>query len=262
MAGKKLADNVSSAILNQDDPQTVKEGAPAYLLLVDGLIEGEPHDVGMLQTGATLYGAYAAVFVEDPERAKRLASKALSYAHRQLCEKKPDLCGIRQQPFEQFMGSLSNFRRADLAALYSYATAWAIWIQTHSEDWAAVAELPKTEAMMDRIVELDDAYQQGQPHLYLGIMRSALPPGMGGRPELARKHFDRAIQLCGGRNLLIKVEYARRYARLMFERELHDRLLTEVIQADPVEPGFTLSNTLAQQQARRLLDSSQDYFLD
>ena len=38
----------------------------------------------------------------------------------------------------------------------------------------------------------------------------------------------------------MKVEYARGYARTLYERELHDRLLTEVMEADPVAPRLTL----------------------
>ena len=41
-ATSKMADNITLAILNQDDPATVRDGAPAYLLMIDGLIEGEP----------------------------------------------------------------------------------------------------------------------------------------------------------------------------------------------------------------------------
>ena len=44
----------------------------------------------------------------------------------------------------------------------------------------------------------------------------------------------------------------------MFNKELHDRLLNEVIAADPNHPGLTLSNTLAQEKARVLLN--EEYF--
>ena len=40
----RLAGNISSAILNQNDPETVREGAPAYLILIDGLINEEPEE--------------------------------------------------------------------------------------------------------------------------------------------------------------------------------------------------------------------------
>jgi hypothetical protein len=47
---------------------------------------------------------------------------------------------------------------------------------------------------------------------------------------------------------------------LTYDRELHDRLLHEVLEADPQVPGLTLTNTLAQRQARVLLESADGYF--
>jgi hypothetical protein len=59
---------------------------------------------------------------------------------------------------------------------------------------------------------------------------------------------------------MAKVLYARSYARLVFDRPLHDRLLGEVLAADPQAPGLTLSNTLARDEARGLLDEADEYF--
>jgi hypothetical protein len=73
-------------------------------------------------------------------------------------------------------------------------------------------------------------------------------------------HFERAVQLSAGRDLMAKVEYARRYARIIYDRELHDRLLREVLDADAQEPGLTLSNVLAKRQAQELLASAESYF--
>jgi hypothetical protein len=47
---------------------------------------------------------------------------------------------------------------------------------------------------------------------------------------------------------------------LMFDRDLHDRLLNEVLEADPDVSGYVLANTLAQKQALELLSSADDYF--
>ncbi|MEM9173378.1 MAG: TRAP transporter TatT component family protein, partial [Pseudomonadota bacterium] len=85
-------------------------------------------------------------------------------------------------------------------------------------------------------------------------------PGLGDDPDVARGHFDKAIALTDGQDLSVKVEYARSYARTYYERELHDRLLNEVLAADPVADGYTLTNTLAQRDAQALLDSADDYF--
>ena len=87
-----------------------------------------------------------------------------------------------------------------------------------------------------------------------------LPPAMGGKPELGRKYFERAIALSNGQNLLIKVMFADQYARLMFDRELHYRLLKEVLAAPREAHGLTLMNTVAKEQAADLLASADEYF--
>jgi hypothetical protein len=60
-----LADSLSNAVLNQNDPETVRQGAPAYLLLIDGLIADNPNSVDLLLAGASLYSSYAGAFVKS-----------------------------------------------------------------------------------------------------------------------------------------------------------------------------------------------------
>lgn len=260
MITSRLGNNLSTAIINQDDPETVKAGAPAYLLLIDSLIEGSPNDTSVLIAGAKLYSVYAAVFVEDIERAKRMSGKAKSYARRAVCIKHQSLCNVDQGAFTEMLPALEETDRDALPALYTYALAWALWIQNHSDDWAAVADLPRIEAMLNRVIALEDGYERGQAHLYLGILHTQRPPALGGKPEKGRKHFEKALTYSQGRDLMTKVEYARRYARMVFDQELHDRLLKEVIMSDTNVPGHTLSNVLAQRQAKELLKTSADYF--
>lgn len=259
-ATDRLAGNLGTSILNQDDPATVQQGAPAYLLLIDGLIADDPQRESLLRSGARLYGAYAGVFVEDPERAKLLTARARDYGRRALCLRNSALCAALNRPYAEYAAALAGAGRSDVPALYDYATAWVGWIQARSADWSAVAELPGVEASLQRVVALDEGYDQGGAHLYLGVLASLRPPALGGKPDLARQHFERAIALSHGRNLMVKVEYARRYARLVFDRPLHDRLLKETLAADVHEPGLTLINTLAQKQARALLASADSYF--
>ena len=94
----------------------------------------------------------------------------------------------------------------------------------------------------------------------MGILLTLRPPALGGRPEEARAHFERAIELSDGRDLGAKVEFARGYARLVYERDLHDRLLKEVLEADPEADSLTLGNVLAKEQAAQLLSEADDYF--
>ncbi len=256
----RLAGGLSTAMLNENDLDTVRDGAPAYLLLVDGLIEGDPKNENLLMTGARLYSAYASVFVTDTERAQRMTDKARDYGARALCQRDKAVCQARSKSYDDFVAALNGLPRDAVPALYTYAAAWAGWIQVHGSDWTAIADLPKVEAAMRRVVVLDESYDRGGAHLYLGVLNSLRPPALGGKPKEGQAHFLRAIELSGGRNLMAKVQYAEKYARLVFDRPLHDRLLHEVLAADATEPGFTLINTLAKQQAKKLLASANDYF--
>ena len=56
------------------------------------------------------------------------------------------------------------------------------------------------------------------------------------------------------------MDYARYYARTLYDRELHDQLLADVISADAEQDGYTLFNTLAQLEAQELLDAADEYF--
>lgn len=255
-----VADNLTMSLLEQNDPETVEAGAPAYLLLIDGLIRDDPHDEGLLRAGSRLYAAYAGVFVRDNERAQRLTARARNYAERALCEHDGDLCRFWALPIDDYRARLATLDADDVPVLFDAAGAWAGWIQARASDWGAVAELPKVRAAMERVVELDERHQNGAAHLYLGIMSTLLPPALGGKPDEGRAHFERALELSQGQDLRVKVEYARRYARLVFDRPLHDRLLNEVLAAPVEAPGLTLGNTLAKREARALLKSADSYF--
>ena len=260
-ASERFADNLGRGILNQDDPATVAEGLPAYLLLLDGLLEGDPQNTGTLRAAARLYGAYAGNFVSEPARAARLSKRAFDYAQRATCIDQASLCAAIAAPFDVWESAVGAASGEEAAAqLYALGSAWAGYIQTHSDDYAAIAAIPRVSLLLERAVALDPALDQGMPHVYLGVLNSLRPAAVGGRPEQGRAAFERAIELSQGRNLMARTLLARHYARLVFDQELHDEQLQRVLDSDPRAPGLTLMNTLAQAQARALLDDSKNYF--
>jgi len=259
-ASQQLADNLTVGILDQDDVTTARDGIPSWLLLVDGLIQGSPQDAGMLTAGARLYGAYSGGFIDDPVRAQRLSAHAFDYARRATCIEMPAVCKQIDAPFEAFQGAVAKTGRQDVSLLYVLATTWAGRIQNNTSDWNAIADIPKVQALLERVVALDPGHAKGEPYMYLGVLATLRPASLGGKPEEGKADFEKALALSDGKNQMVRVLYAQRYARLVFDRELHDKLLNEAIAADPHAPGLTLINVLAQQQARKLLESGKDYF--
>jgi len=259
-ATHRFADNLSTAMLNEDDAGTVRDGVPAYLLLIDSMIEGDPLDPDTLLAGAKLYGAYAGGFVDDNARAKHLAERAYGYARRALCVHEKPLCATLDAPYEQFATALKGVDAKDVATMYGFAAAWAGQIQVNAGDWNAIADLPKLESLLLWVNECDAHYDEGGASLYLGVINSIRPASLGGKPEEGKMYFDKALELSGGKNQMVRVLYAQFYARLVFDQELHDKLLNEVLAADPVAPRLTLINTLAKRKARALLESGKDFF--
>ena len=255
-----FTDALGAAILDNDDLQLVEDGAPSYLILVDALLERQPDNAQLLLQAAELNSAYGSAFVDDPERAVVIQSKALELALRAACVEDDNACQLRSMPFERFEEWLAERDEDAVPLLYGLGSTWAGWIQVNSGDFNAIAELSRVQALMTRVVVLDEAYQFGNAHTYLGVLGTLVPPALGGRPEEARRHFERALELSEGRNLMTKVFYAEQYARLVFDRELHDRLLNEVVDAEPESPGLTLVNGVAKQRAVELLEDADDYF--
>lgn len=260
LAAGDLSDNLSRAVLEQNDPETVRQGAPAFLLMLDGFISGDPDNQALLLSGSRLYGAYASAFVDDEQRQRRLADKSFGYARRAICLSHENFCDVIDKPLATFREQLHDFAVDDVPLLFGFASAWATLIQANSDDWNMTIQLPKVAALMNRVIELDETYNHGNAHVYMGVLGTQLPAEYGGKPELGRQHFERANELSGGRNLMVNVLFAKYYARLVFDRKLHDSLLNAVLASDTEAQDLTLSNALAQQQAVELLEESNDFF--
>lgn len=247
--------------MNHDDPEVVAAGAPAYLLMLDALVLTYPENEDFLLSAAQLYGAYSGVFSNDPLQSKRLADRAMEYASRALCEYDDDACDAVSLSQDDMLTVLSDeFDEDDIPVFFAWASARAGWIQANSSDWSAIAELGKVKTLLQWIEGHDPQYDQGTLQVYLGVLETQLPPALGGKPEVGRAHFERALEYSEGKHQMARVLFAKQYARLMFDQELHDRLLNEALEADPKAEGLTLMNRLAQRQAAELLEGSAEFF--
>jgi len=259
-AASGFSDNLSKAVLNQDDPEIVKDGIPTLLLTLDSLIEGSPDNPQLLAAGATLYATYGAAFADDEVRGSRLTTRARRYALHAMCETYAPSCAWPESTYDEFIATLPGIKARQADMLYTYGFASLAYLQAHSSDWDSLAELPQIEALFNHYLNISGDAVNSSVYTYMGIMLTLRPPALGGEPERAREFFEKAIAESDGHDLTAKVEFARGYAKLLYERELHDRLLHEVLDADPNKDGFVLSNVMAQEEAATLLAEADDYF--
>jgi hypothetical protein len=251
--------------MQQQDVVLAEQGTPAFLLVLDGMIDHSPEDKSLLLSGAKAYSSYTAAFVGDtyPDRNRILTEKAKGYAFRAFSLHNRKFLEAKDRPHSEFTDYLSAFGERDVPYLYYTATCWAGWIQANSDSWDAIADLPKVQSLIERVIELDESFFYGSSHAFMGALLTIRPPSLGGRPEEAREHFERALTLGQGRFLPSYVMYAKHYAKLVYEKNLFFDLLDKVLEAPVGEVSeLTLINALAKQQARDLIDDArkEEYF--
>lgn len=256
-----MATQLSEGFMHQSDVDLVREGAPAFLLILDSLAEAHPDNPAVLIAAAEAQVAYATGFIdkEQKARSKGMYFKAKTYGLRALARNKRFARALdgKQDEFEQ---SLRGFKKADAGALFTTASAWVMWIIASADSPAALGGMPKVLAMMDRVRELDPGIRNGGVDLFYGIYHTVLPLGGGRDLEKARAHFERSIEIAGPDYLLTRVTFAEFYARYAFDQALFEDSLKQVLEADPQVPAFTLMNAVAQKRAQALLDQIDELF--
>lgn len=261
-AADGLSSGLTAGVGNHDDIDTVADGLPAYLLLLDGLIEGDPDNPALLLSAARLYDTYAGGFVHDAERAKRLSERSFAYAKRGICARDRDFCAqLQDSDFDRFNAYVAEHVGAkDVDAAYTLAASWVGWLRADTADWNRIADLPRIETLLNRVNVLAPTHDHGNVLAYLGVLDCLRPESLGGKPVRGQERLQAADAVDAGRNLLPKVLNAEYCARLLFDRDAHDRMLAEVLAADANVPGLTLSNTIAKRRAAELVESGKDYF--
>ena len=256
-----LLEGVAKASNRQPDLRLLQDGMPAYLMLMDGMMESWPDNGPLLLAAAQGYSSYASAFWvdEDKEYAKNLYGKARRYALRSL-----ELRGLKkpaETPLDDFKEGLKGLGKKDVPYIFWTAACWGSWISLNLESMEAMAELPRVEAMMNRVLELDERFYYGGAHLFMGIWFSSRPKGYGGDLKKAQDHFLKAIEFGQGKFLMGYVYYAENYARKAMDRDLFTSTLQKVLETPAdVSPDLTLLNTVAKKKAETLLSRVDEYF--
>ena len=261
-AAAHTLNDVATAAAKQSDLTIIRQGSPAYLMLIDGLIEAYPKNRDLLLAGCRAYSSYASTFeaTADPGEASTLYQKAKQYGFRALSHG-VDFGKAAGGSLQHFKKVLNRYGKKDVPALFWTASAWASWISLNTDDVAALADMPMLEATMKRLLELDGAFYYGGPHLLMGVYLAAKPAALGGNLGQAKAQFQQAFALGSDKLLMAKVLYAKYYARKAGNRSLYVKTLQQVLAAPAnAVPDLTLANTVAKKQARALLAKTEEYF--
>jgi len=251
------------AAMNEEGDLKLAEAAAATnLKLVEGLLHADPKNRQLAALTAQGFGGYALAFVEDedPARAAAFYRRGKEYGLRALMQDHHVAAGVAGTD-EAFVASLRHLDQGDKELILWTAMCWGKWIDLSRTNPAAVADLPRAEALFERLLELDEGYYYAAPHVFLGVFYGGRSPMLGGRPEEARAHFERALELTHGRFLTARLYYAEYFARQTQDRALFESQLHAILDApDDLLPEQRLANAVAKRKAARLLSRVDEWF--
>jgi predicted anti-sigma-YlaC factor YlaD len=278
MAINKVGDALAGSgttFASDDDPELVKAAVPFSLKLMEGLLNESPRHEGMLLATASGFTEYAYAFVqqdadelEDKDlaaaeemrgRARRLYLRARNYGLRGL--------EVKHKGFEKALRAdpkraVSVATVKDVPRLYWTALSWAGAISLSKDNPDLIAEMPAVEAMMDRALMLNEAFDFGAIHAFLITYEMSRPGGTGDPAARSRQHFERVLALTKGMQAGPMVSYAEAVCVQQQDQKQFETLLHQALAINPdAKPEWRLVNLIMQRRAKWLLSRTDQLFL-
>lgn len=260
---------------SDNDPELIRDALPFALKTFETLLAERPDHVGLLTAtckGFTQYGfAFVEVEAERVEaddfrralelrdRALRLYLRARDYGLRAL---EIDAPGITERLQREPASAAATFDDPhQVERVFWTGAAWGAAISVGLKRPELTADIDAVRALARQALLLDEDFERGAIHTLM-ISLESLPEAMGGSPRRARDHFERAVELSGGRLAAPFVTFAASVPVAQQDRQEFVRLLETALAIDPgASPDDRLANLVTQQRARILLERIDDLFL-
>jgi predicted anti-sigma-YlaC factor YlaD len=279
-AVNKMGDMLASSgstFESDEDPELVAAAIPFGLKLYEGLLAESPKHPGLLLAAASGFTEYAYAFIdlkaeeakEDSldkanalrERARKMYLRAHAYGMRGLEAKYP---GFGAALDNDAVTALKRVRKSEVPLLYWTAASLGLAISSSKGSPEMIGQLPLVEMMVNRIVELDETFDNGAVPEFLITLEAARSGVKLEDMEAAmRKHFDRAIEISKGKRAGTYVSFAENADEPAQNAAEFKSMLEKALAIDVnADPDTRLANVIAQRRARWLLAHQSDLFLE
>jgi len=274
MVGDALAGG-GTTFSADNDPELIKDAVPFSLKLMESLLAESPDHEGLLLATAGGFTQYSYAFVQQEAdelretdlprsrellaRAKKLYLRGRDYGLRGLEVSRK---GFREKFASDPAAAVASLGKSDVPLLYWTAAAWVAAIAADKTDSYLISDLPKIEALLNRALELDEAFDRGAL-ASLMITYETVRQGAEGDPyERARQRYARALELSQGALAGPHVSLAESVCIPTEQRDEFLRLLDAALAVDTdAAPESRLANLIMQDRARWLQAHVDDYFL-
>jgi hypothetical protein len=257
-----IIDNGFAVVNEEQDLGIAGASIANNLVLLESLLRNDPDNEHYLLLTSLGYSSYALGFVEDDSiaRARELYLRGREYGLR-ILRKNKAFAEAENKPVSEFTAALQTFSKDDAPAIFWTAAGWGSYLYASLTDPAALADLPKIEAMMDFVAEHDSNYFYGGAHFFLGTLYGSRPKMLGGDSAISRNHFERCLAINEGKFLMTYIYFARSYAVQTQNQPLFESLLTRVDTTSlDILPEARLSNAIAKRKALLLRSKINELF--
>jgi Asp-tRNA(Asn)/Glu-tRNA(Gln) amidotransferase A subunit family amidase len=251
-----------SALTEETDMQIAGQAIPPNLKLLEVMLKSDPENETLLALLAQGYTSYALGWVEDtePERARVFYVRARDFGLRIINQNKK-LARALEGSVDEWTAALAQCDKDAVPGVFWTALGWGSYLNITLTDPDAVAAIPKIEAMMQFVANRDYAFYFASADMFLGALYGSRPRMLGGDPDKSRMHFEKALQINGGKFLMTQVYYARSYAVQTQNEALFEELLNTVDRTSvDVLPEFRLANQIAKNKGKLLMARKGDLF--
>jgi predicted anti-sigma-YlaC factor YlaD len=265
-----------STFSSDNDPEMIKAAVPFSLKLMESVLAETPGHAGLLLALTSGFTQYAFAFVaheaEETEesdltramdartRALNLYLRARDYGLRALDVRHPGFADTLSNKPEKIVQDLG---KSDVPHAYWTAVSWAGAISMAKDNADLIADLPKVEALIDRALVLDEAFDYGAIHSFLIAYDMNRVTGTGDPEERARKHFARAVELSDRKQAGPYVTLAESVSLPKQDKEEFKLLLERALAINTdSKPEWRLANVIMQRKARWLLQRIDRLFVN
>lgn len=253
-----------------EDPELIRAAVPFSLKMVESLLAENPRHEGLLLAAARGFTEYAYAFVQEDAdeledtdkvastamrvRAAKLYLRARDYGLRGLEVKHP---GFAERLKANPKDAVKELRKPEIPMMYWTAISWGAALSA-SHDLMMFPQIPRFEALIDRVIELDEAYDEGTVHTFLITYEMARLNPKPNKIALAKEHFDRATALGGGHQAGPLVAYAEYVLVAQKNKTEFQTMLRQALRVDINKSPENRELNLAEQRRARWLLSRTD----
>ena len=266
----------SEVFTGDSDPALVGEALPFAIKMFEALLSQNPKHDGLILMTGSLFVMYANAFVQGPAemlppeeyeahsegkaRAKKLYLRGAELLYSGLEKKYPGFSKAKADD-GTLDAILKKCKKADVGLLYWAVAGSLAAYSVDVFDFELADSIPEWSAMIKRAYELNPNHDGAAIDEFFIQFYGSLPSSLGGDMELAKSHFQKAIEKTKNTSVGAYVSYVQSVCLPERDYDGFKENLEKALAIDVnANKSTRLVNIINQRKAQHLMDTAYNFF--